>query len=258
MLLRIGPDGTLDTSFGAGGISVVNLGDDSELNTIVIQTDGKLAVIGTHWVSNVGPYMIVARFHSDGSLDKSFEVDGVGTADFGEHDTPPFSLGFALTRQFDGKYVAVGPNSSGTFGAARFDDDAAFVGRIGLTGTSQEVNEATGAVTFTVRRTGGSTGTVTVDYATAAGEALPGADYVDLPGTLNWADGDASDKTITVNLIDDADAEHDETFSLTLSTPAGGPPLGTSIASATIVSEDGPGEVGFAFDRKTARRGFRR
>ena len=141
--------------------------------------------------------MILARFNSDGALDKTFGIDGVATADFGTGDIAPFSGGVALIQQVDGKYVAVGPNSIGSFGAARFDDDAAFPGLIGLTVTSQNVSETAATVTYTVRRTGGTTGAVSVDYATAAGQAQPGSDFEDASGTLSWNDGDASDKTLT-------------------------------------------------------------
>ena len=83
--------------------------------------------------------MILARFNSDGSLDTTYGIDGVATADFGEGDIAPNSWGVALIRQASGKYVAVGTSGSDaySFGAARFDDNAAFPGLIGLTETRQ-------------------------------------------------------------------------------------------------------------------------
>ena len=190
--------------------------------------------------------MILARFNSDGALDTTYGIDGVATADFGTGIIAPFSDGVALIQQADGKYVAVGPNSIGSLGAARFDDDAAFPGLIGLTLTSQNVSETAATVTYSVRRTGGTTGAVSVHYATAAGQAQPGFDFEAASGTLTWNDGDASDKTLSIDLINDAVAEADEDFSLTLSAPTGGAQLAASEATTIIASEDGPGQLGFS------------
>ncbi len=52
-----------------------------------------------------------------------------------------------------------------------------------------------------VSRTDGSTGPVTVDYATADGTAQAGVDYMPPTGTLSWEDGDTAPKTIMVPLL---------------------------------------------------------
>ena len=51
------------------------------------------------------------------------------------------------------------------------------------------VNESAGTVTVTVTRSGPTVGSVTVDYATAAGTATSGVDYTDVSGTLTFAAG---------------------------------------------------------------------
>lgn len=237
LLLRVNGDGSVDNSFGAGALP------DTILNSIVVQEDGKLVATGARARNNEGADLILTRFDSDGALDTTFGVDGVATADFGAGIVVPDSSGSALIRQTDGKYVA-----AGSIGAARFDDGAAFAGRIGLTLTSQDVLETMPAVTYTVRRTGGRTGSVIVNYATAAGEAQPGSDFENTSGTLTWNDGDASDKTVTVNLIDDDLAEPIEDFSLTLSAPTGGAQLAASEAATTILSDDSPGELRLCVD----------
>lgn len=246
LLLRVKGNGSFDGGFGISGRSVIDLGGDSILNSIVVQANGQLIATGSLATNVGGEDMILARFNSDGALDTSYGIDGVSTADFGTGDTAHLSLGVALIQQADGKYVAAGPNSLGTFGAARFDDGAAFPGRVGFTSTSAFIVETTAKVSYTVRRTGGTTGAVSVNYATAAGQAQPGSDFEDTSGTLTWNDGDASDKTITVNIFDDAAAESNEDFLLTLSGPTGGAQLAASEASTTIGSDDGPGQLGFA------------
>ena len=246
-LLRINEDGSLDNDFGTSGKAIVDLGNQSDLNSIVVQADGKLIATGTKYVD--GYNMVLMRFESDGALDMSFGFDGVATADFGTGSQAPESYGIALIRQADDKPVAVGWihfQPFAAFGAARFDDDAASAGRIGLTRTVNSISETTPAVTYTVRRTGGRTGTVSVDYATAAGQAQPGSDFVGASGTLTWNDGDTSDKTLTIDIIDDALSETiREDFSLRLTAPTGGAQLAASEASITITDADGPGELVF-------------
>ena len=156
--------------------------------------------------------MVLTRFNSDGSVDTTFGVNGLAIADFGTRSTAVDSQGGDLIQQFDGKLVAVGYNTRVTMGAARFDDNAAFPGRIGLTETRQWVDETSDTVTYTVRRTGGTTGAVTVEFATVAGTAQPRSDFKGENRTLSWNDGDVRDKTITIDLIDDVDSESLEHF----------------------------------------------
>jgi hypothetical protein len=77
-------------------------------------------------------------------------------------------------------------------------------------------------VSLRVRRTGGRTGAVTVDYDTSAGSAREGVDYLAAHGTLSWADGDASDRVVDVDVIDDDEREQREDFTLVLSNASGG------------------------------------
>ncbi len=102
--------------------------------------------------------------------------------------------------------------------------------------TAVDVDEATGSVTLTVTRTGGSSGTVTAAYATANGTAVASSDYTAQNNTLTFEDGDTS-KDIVIALTDDATREAAETFTVTLSSPAGGATLGTN-NPATVTIHD--------------------
>ena len=238
-LLRVNADGSLDSTFGDAGKSVILLGSYSSLNAILVRPDNSLAATGSLQNSNFGNDMILMSFTSNGTLDLAYGVEGVATADFGSGNTSADSDGFALIQQADGKLVAVGRELQlGTLAAARFDDGATFAGTIGFLNAGQRIAEATGTVVYTVRRTGGSDGSVSVDYATAAGQALAGSDFQDVSGTLSWDDGDTSDRLITINLINDAAVEPEEDFSLTLSVPTGGAALAASHANTDIVDDD--------------------
>jgi hypothetical protein len=92
--------------------------------------------------------------------------------------------------------------------------------------TTFNVNESAANVVLTVQRITGSTGAVSVAYTTTNGTATSGSDYTTTSGTLNWANGDAADKTITVPILQDAIVEGYESFTVTLSSPTGGVSIG--------------------------------
>ena len=78
-----------------------------------------------------------------------------------------------------------------------------------------------------VRRVGGSDGAVSVRYRTVEDSATAGSDFVAVDGAqLNWADGDAADRTISVGLLDDSEEEGTEYFELELFEAGGGAEVG--------------------------------
>jgi GH18 family chitinase len=99
-------------------------------------------------------------------------------------------------------------------------------GSLKFSQATYSVNEGIGSKTITVSRTGGSDGSVSVDYAINNGTATSGNDYSATPGTLTWNDGDSSNKLITVNIIDDNIQESSENFSLALSNATGDATIG--------------------------------
>ncbi len=76
-------------------------------------------------------------------------------------------------------------------------------GAIGYFGAADSIPEDAGTVELTVRRNRGTAGAVSVDYATSDLSAEAGSDYVAATGTLDWAAGDMSDRTITVSVTND-------------------------------------------------------
>jgi hypothetical protein len=117
-------------------------------------------------------------------------------------------------------------------------------GSIQLSSATYSVSEAGPTVTITAVRTGGSAGMVGISYATANGTATAGSDYASASGALSWTDGDTANKTFTVPIINDAIAETSETFTVTLSSPAGSASLGSpATATVTIMDDDGPSTV---------------
>lgn len=88
-------------------------------------------------------------------------------------------------------------------------------GTIAFTANSFSTAEGVGA-TITVSRTNGSSGAVSVDFATSPDTATPDDDYTDASGTLNWADGEDGEKSFTVTPALDDEVEETETVMLYL------------------------------------------
>jgi hypothetical protein len=106
-------------------------------------------------------------------------------------------------------------------------------------GASNYVASEGGTATITVTRTGNTNAAVTVNYATADGSAVAGADYTAANGTLTFAAGETS-KTFTVSLQSDALVEAKRTVLLALSDPSGATvPGGAARAMLTIRDGDG-------------------
>ena len=118
-------------------------------------------------------------------------------------------------------------------------------GRIGFTTPAFGAQEGTDAV-VSVSRAGGTTGRVSVDYAVVGVSAGPG-DYAAARGTLAWAAGDAGDRTITVPLTSDGEAEPIERAFVRLSNPTGAAVLGDVNLASLFIGDPGASvTVGFA------------
>ena len=94
---------------------------------------------------------------------------------------------------------------------------------------------------FRVTLESASTGTVTVNYATADGTATAGEDYTATSGTLTFTPGE-TEKTVSVAIIDDTVEDSGETFTLVLSDPSGGR-LADAEATGTIFNTEVPTSV---------------
>jgi Subtilase family/Lysyl oxidase/Calx-beta domain/Ca-dependent carbohydrate-binding module xylan-binding len=108
-------------------------------------------------------------------------------------------------------------------------------GTLSLSVGAVTVSENQGQLTVVVFRTSGSSGQVSVGFATAAGTATA-ADFNSTSGTLTFADGMTS-ASFTVGIIDDTLRENAEQFTVSIFNPLGGAVLG-AITSETITISD--------------------
>ncbi len=124
--------------------------------------------------------------------------------------------------------------------------DVAQPGTIKFNSAAYTGNEGTTAI-ITATRTSGSSGIVSVDYATVAGgtatggaACTAGVDYIDTMGTLTWADMDSAPKTFTVTICSDATIDNSETVNLALSNVMGGATLGTPNTAVLTITDVPP------------------
>ena len=103
--------------------------------------------------------------------------------------------------------------------------------------TSIDATEGT-VVNILVARSGGSSGVVSVDYATAGGTAAVSADYPATNGTLTYADGVSGNQTISIPITDDDTVENPETFLVTLSNVSRATLGANSSATVNIIDND--------------------
>jgi hypothetical protein len=126
-----------------------------------------------------------------------------------------------------------------------------FVAKIGdapppsiqLGASTYSMAEGNAQVDITVNRTGDTMAASTIKYATSDtgsnacnitnGNASSRCDYESAQGTITFAAGETS-KTISVLIVDDAYAEGNESFTITLSNPAGASLGSPSVAGVTI------------------------
>ena len=90
---------------------------------------------------------------------------------------------------------------------------------------------------FTVTLSAASGQTVTVDFATANGSAVAPGDYATNSGVLTFNSGTLT-QTITIQVVGDAVAEPNETFTVNLSNATNATVSGTGIGTGTITNDD--------------------
>jgi CSLREA domain-containing protein len=130
-------------------------------------------------------------------------------------------------------------------------NDDAQGGIISFSQANYVVNESSGSVTITVNRTGDTSGSATVDYATPDDSeianvppcsqtdsiARPRCDFTTALGTLQFAPGETS-KTFTVLISQDNFAEGSEGLQLTLSNLTGGAAFGANSTAVLTINDD--------------------
>jgi len=101
-----------------------------------------------------------------------------------------------------------------------------------------EGNSGTRNIVFVITLNPPATTTTSVRATTTNGTATSGSDYNGGSASASFAPGETS-KSVALSVRGDTVIEEDETFFVTLSAPSSGTTLGRSMATGTIIDDDG-------------------
>ena len=212
-------------------------GTDGAVSATFATADGS-ATAGQDYTATAGQ---VINFADGAAADQSISIPILNDISFEGNET----FTGALSAPQGG--ATLGSPNSATVTILE-DDIVPAAGSISFSAPNYAVSESGGSVLISVQRTGGSSGAVTVQYATSNGTAVAGTDYTTTSGMLSWADGDAGDKTFSVPVIDNSLNAADKNFTVALSNPTGGAVLSTPSMATVTINDDDPDAAGvFAF-----------
>jgi uncharacterized delta-60 repeat protein len=128
-LVRYNTDGSLDTTFDGDGKLTTGSRCDVA-SAVVVQPDGKIIAAGSGW-NDLNDFAL-ARYNTDGSLDSTFDGDGIVITAISSSPPTTFRDSFrdsanAVAIQPDGKIVAAGTSGSDSsnygFALVRYNPD---------------------------------------------------------------------------------------------------------------------------------------
>jgi uncharacterized delta-60 repeat protein len=101
-IARLLSNGSLDPAFSGDGRLVLPIGENDHARDVCLQSDGRIVIAGFTGLSH-DETLVLVRLLADGSLDASFDGDGILTSRLGINDG-----GTALAIQPDGRIVVIG------------------------------------------------------------------------------------------------------------------------------------------------------
>ena len=108
-LARFNTNGSLDTTFGTGGIAVAAFSNDDWIFDLALQPDGRIIAVGHTGSPNQFRNLAVVRYNANGSVDSSFATGGIFEMDFFGHG----DIASSVALQPDGR-ILVGGSASHT------------------------------------------------------------------------------------------------------------------------------------------------
>jgi uncharacterized delta-60 repeat protein len=108
--VRANSDGTMDTSFGTGGVVVTDVGAlDDYVFDVAVQPSGKILVSGQVETAFFTSSFGLVRYMPDGTLDAGFGTGGIATTPFGVFS---YAAPGGLLLQPDGRVVLAGSKTN--------------------------------------------------------------------------------------------------------------------------------------------------
>ncbi|MCP4382263.1 MAG: hypothetical protein GY798_12765, partial [Hyphomicrobiales bacterium] len=193
-LTRYNADGSLDTSLDGDGMLTTAIGSGNDVGySVTVQDDGKILVAGSSATGGSDNDFALIRYNADGSLDTSFDGDGMVTTNFGLTG----DYGYSVTVQSDGRILVAGNSHNGSdrdFALTRYNTDGSLDTSFDTDGklTTDFGSGDDNGVSVTVQSDG---------KILAAGYSWNGSNY-DFALTRYNADGSLDTSFDTVNTLD--------------------------------------------------------
>lgn len=118
VVARYNTNGSLDETFGNGGIVLTQIDLQSSALDLALQADNKIIIAG-YALNGSNEHFALVRYNTDGSLDTTFGIEGIVSTEIGIS-----SHANAVALQADGKIVAAGYTNNtflNDFALARYD-----------------------------------------------------------------------------------------------------------------------------------------
>jgi|JI6StandDraft_1071083.scaffolds.fasta_scaffold06638_2 uncharacterized delta-60 repeat protein len=138
-ITQLNSDGSIDTSFGTNGTTIINLGNGDEYAyAIALQADGKILVAGNSLDANYNNVPTLVRLTTEGDLDLSFSEDGVAFYPVSQVENELRSVAV----QSDGKIIVGGHYAPDLFDVdvllLRFNEDGTLDETFGVEGALED------------------------------------------------------------------------------------------------------------------------
>ena len=133
---RYNSDGSLDLSFGNGGIVITQVGNGWNYGwALALQSDGRIVLVGTYEISTNNSGIALVRYNSDGSFDISFGNNGIVTIDI----TGGYDYANSIAIQSNDQKILIGGSGNGVM-IARFIPDGTLDINFGVNGVVTLIN----------------------------------------------------------------------------------------------------------------------
>jgi uncharacterized delta-60 repeat protein/uncharacterized repeat protein (TIGR02543 family) len=246
-VVRYNADGSVDSTFGSSGkltFDLSGIGNHDGAKSVAIQPNGKIVIAGGADNASAMGQFALARFTSSGSLDPSFDGDGMAITTF------PSGNGYlnSLVIQPDGKLTAgggiyTGPNR--VFGLVRYSTTPCAPPIVSVAVFPSTVFENSGAtLTYVFTLSGQQAIDLPIAF-TFGGTAIPGTDYNVFGATPTGGSGYSvnvpagqTTATVTIVPINDALREDNETVIASLVSSGNYVTGSPSSAIGTIMNDD--------------------
>jgi len=234
-LARMNSDGSLDTNFMAG-VS----GADNTVYALALQPDGKIIAGGDFGQFNGVTRLRLTRLNPDGTTDPTINfgsgADGLINALVLQPDRK-IVIGGGFTSYDDHPRLHIARIHGGTIEGP---------GTLAFSRSEYQVSESGTNAVINVKRRGGTTGTVGVQFATEDATAVGGSDYMGTNGSLSFPNGETF-QSFRVPIIDNTVTNEDRYLNLNLSGYSGGATSGPNPSAVLVILNDETA-IGFTSD----------